>query len=123
VSLLDNLPHICTIRLKSHAQGSMGQSKVTARNVRLNMACWEQPAGDSEFGSYQKEGVRITHKVFFLENPYVKRRYQIVITHRQGVAVANPKVLDVVSYPMPDATAGLGVCYRVLCEEVTSEDD
>jgi hypothetical protein len=123
MSLLDNFPHRCTIRRRKFAKGSLTGKKTTYDNVQTNVLCWEQAAGDTEDNSYQKEGMRITHKVYFLNNPNVTRRYQILVTYRNGATVSSPIPLDVVSNPMPDATAGLGVVYRVLCREVTSEDD
>jgi hypothetical protein len=72
--------------------------------------------------------MRITHKVYFRENPNIGRRFQILITRRNNrdgtvTTISNPVPLDVLSTALPDITAGLGVCYKVLCSEVTSEDD
>lgn len=123
MSLLDHFPHKCTIRRKKYTKDSLGGAKLSYTVEQTNVLCWEQPAGDSEDTSYQKRGMSITHKVYFLTNPNVSRRHEILITYRNGATVANPVVLEAMSIALPDSTAGLDVCYRVLCSEVTSEED
>ncbi len=123
MTLLDNFPHECIVRKQIFTQGSLGGRKPSYSNISTGTKCWAQPAGDSESNGFQKLGIMLTHKVYFRTNPNVTRRSQILITKKQGVTQSNPTPLDVVSIAQPDSTAGLGVCYRVLCREVTSEND
>jgi len=123
MSLLDNFPHKCTVRKRTFTKDSLGARKSSYTDVYTDLVCWQQPAGDSESLAYQKSGMMITHVVFFRIDPGVTTRHQIVITQRLGTAISSSTPLDVMSSAMPDATAGLGVCYKVMCREITSEDD
>jgi hypothetical protein len=126
--LLSNFPNECTIRRRTHTKDSLGGQKASVVVEQTGVSCWEQQAGDSADESFKKRGMNITHKVYFLTNPNVTRRHEILITSRTNhdgtvTTIASPTPLSVLSNPMPDCTAGLGVCYRVLCHEMTSEDD
>jgi len=118
VSLLDNLPHRCTIRRRTRAKGSLGGSKDSYTIEQTSVECWQQPAGDSEIAEFQKDGVSISHKVYFVANPSVTSRHQLLITYWDGAVVSTPVPLDVVSHSVPDASAGMGVVWRVFCNEV-----
>lgn len=77
----------------------------------------------SETEKYAKRDIAASRKVYFVSDPGVTTRHQILITSRDrgDTTIANPVVLDVKSTPKPDASAGLGILYRVECEEVTGE--
>ncbi len=121
--LIDNLPHKCTIRRRTRTKGTLGGSKDSSTNEQTNVECWEQPASDSEVLFYQKQGMSITHAVYFTTQQTLTTRHQILITERQGVAVSSPVVLEVVSAGEPDATAGLGLVWKVMCNRITSRTD
>ena len=123
MSLLNNFPHKCTVRRRVHRKDGYGGKKIVYVNELYNVYCWIQPASDAEDGSFQKEGTRNTYKVYFKTNPGVTSRHQILITYQNGAAVDEPIPMDVVSLPLPDCTAGLGVCYRVMCVYLQSEND
>lgn len=123
ISLLDQLPHVCTIRYRTRSKGTLGGSKDSFTSQETGVRCWEQAAGDNEVLEYQKRGIRIARKVYFTSDPGVTERHQILVTSRNGTAVSSPIPLDVRSRAMPDASAGLGVLYRVMCDEHTGEDD
>jgi len=101
----------------------MGKGKPTYINEQTAVKCWEQPAGTSEVQTYQKKGMQITHTIYFIANPNVTSRHQILVTSKQGVAVASPEVFDVMSSESPDASAGLGVVWRVQCRRIDSAED
>jgi hypothetical protein len=128
MSLLDNMPHLCTIRRRKHTKGGLGGTKATYQTVQTGVACWEQSAGDSRESAMQKKGMAITHKVYFKTNPNVTGRFQILITQRKNrdgsiTTIGDPLPLDVLSIAVPDMAAGLGVVYRVLCGHKTTEND
>jgi len=123
MSLLNSFPHRCTIQRMVRSSGSLAGSKTTPVIEQTNVSCWEQPAGDAEVEEYQKRGMKVTHKIYFTVDPGVTERYQILITERSGIAVASPIALDVKSEPRPDATAGLGVVYKVMCDLLTGSND
>lgn len=125
MSLLDNLPHRCTIRKRVRSKGTLGGGRNDPSDVVTNVVCWDQPAGDSEITAYMKQGMTITRKVYFASDPGVTEQHQILITSRDGgtTAVGSPRVLDVVSDSQPDASAGLGLLYRVMCRDITGRTD
>jgi hypothetical protein len=61
--------------------------------------------------------------VYFVSDPLVTEQYQLIITERDGsaVPVASQVILDVKSAAEPDASAGKGVVYRVMCDYQTGE--
>ncbi len=123
MSLSDRFPHRCTIRRKSYTKDSLGAAKLSYVTEQTDVECWEQATGDNEDRSFQKRGMSLTRKIYFKTNPEVTARHEILVTYRNGSTIADPIPFRVVSTAMPDATAGLGVFYRVMCEEYTSEDD
>ena len=105
MSILNNLPHLCTAKLRSRAQGSMGGGKDSFTIIFSNRTCWRQPAGDSEIEYASKRSIQISHKVFFTSNPELDERHILVFSDGE---------YNVVSNPSPDASLGLGVVWRVM---------
>lgn len=124
MSLLENFPHKCKITLRIRTLDEFGGGYDERQNVVTNLSCWEQQASATEIKNYQKRGINITRKVFFTSDPNVTEQHFITITERNGVAlsVENQVELAVVSEPEPDASAGLGVVWRVMCNYVTGEN-
>ena len=56
-------------------------------------------------------------------DPSVTENHQILITERNGTTVSSPVALDVVGVDFPDASAGMGVCWKVTVNQTTGEDD
>lgn len=125
MSLLDNLPHRCTIRKRVRSKGTLGGGRNDPSDVSTGVECWDQPAGDSEINFYMKQGMTINRKVYFASNPNVTEENQILITSRDGGSTteSSPVVLDVVSAAQPDASAGLGILWRVMCHYRTGSID
>lgn len=117
MSLLDTMPHRCTIRHQTVTKGSLGGSRTTPVVDRTGVHCWEQNASHGEILEYEKRGMVVTHKVYFAADPGVTVRHQILVTERGGAAVADPIVLDVRSEARPDAGAGSGVVFKVMAEQ------
>ena len=122
MSILDELPHRCNIYRRARARDSMIGSKDTPGLEQSDVECWEQAASDREIMEFQKRGMEISRKVYFVDNPAVTSRHQLKITEREGVAVTD-YYLDVVSAPEPDASVGLGVVYRVMCRRTTGQTE
>lgn len=123
MSLLDEMPHESTIRRRTRTKSSLGGSKDSFVNEQTEVKCWEQPATAKEIVDFEKRGISINRKVYFPTNPSVTERHQILITKRQGVAITSPTPLEVKTILSPDSSAGLGVLYKVMVEEVTSRFD
>ena len=124
MSLLDNFPHECSIFRRGFTKASAGGNKPANTTVDTEVPCWEQPLNSRLVKDYQKEGMDIPKKVYFLTDPGITPRYRIVITKRNGVAVAaaNQVELKPLGTPLPDTTAGLEIMYKVLCTEMTSKE-
>jgi hypothetical protein len=113
MSILENLPHICSAYLKTKSQGSMGGGKDTLSLVFADRDCWRQPAGDREQVLALKKGIDITHKVYFISDPLLDNRH---------VLVFSDGTYDVTSRPVPDASVGLGVVWRVMLNYNSAKD-
>ena len=120
MSLLDNFPDECLIQRRIRQKTATGGTRDVPYIEQSGVKCWLQQASASEVQSYEKRGININRKVFFTQNPNVTENHQIIITKRSGVTVS--LTMDVFSEPDPDASAGLGVVWRVMCNEVTSEN-
>lgn len=112
MSILENLPHVCTAKLRVRSQGSMGGGKDSWTTVFSNRACWRQPAGDSEVEYAGKQGIQVTHKVFFTSNPELDNRH---------VLLFSDGTYDITSRPIPDGSVGLGVVWRIMLNYNSSE--
>jgi hypothetical protein len=121
MSLLDNLPHRCTIRVLKLAKGTLGGSKRTPTVEQTNVECWDQPASAKEIEEFQKLGMGINRKIYFKTDPGVTEAHDILITSRDRgtTTISSPFPLEVKSESLPDASAGLGVLFRVMVWQQT----
>ncbi len=106
MSLLDRLPHTCSIkRRKRPTLGSMGDSKDDFTVLAENVSCWRQQASNREVQWWQARNEEVSNKFFFADNPNVDA--ECVIEHLGDR-------FDVISGATPDSGAGLGVVWRVM---------
>lgn len=124
MTLLSNFPHKCKIERITWTSGTLAGKKPTPVSEQTDVACWEQQASSKEIKEFQKRGISIARKIYFLVDPAVTEKHTITITERQGTAIASASQisLKVRSESLPDASAGLGVVYKVMVEERTGED-
>ena len=122
MSLLNNFPHRCTIRRLVRVKGTLGGSKDSPLNEQTSILCWAQNATQKEVADFEKRGMFLSRKIYFLVDPGVTERHQILVTEMNGTTIDNPIVLKVRTEAMPDASAGKGVVYKVFCSETTGED-
>jgi len=123
MSLLDNMPHECTIRRKRRTRGELGGSSEGYTVEQTGVECWEQPGKASESVKFAKRGMELMSSVYFNTNVAVTSRHQILITKRNGTDVSSPVALDVLAKPEPDDSAGMEVLWRVDCGRLTSTED
>ena len=131
MSLLTNMPHVCTIGRQKRVADTMIGNKYSIVIEQTDVPCWEQKVSAKEIMEYEKRGIDVTTKVYFAENPRLTEQHRILITSRQGIAesnlditdVGNPNTLDVTAVINPDASAGLGALYRVMCTGNTGDAD
>lgn len=122
MSLLDNLPHKCTIQRRQQTASPLGGNRVTRVVEQTNVACWEQSVNTSEVEKFGKKGMMVTTKIYFTSDPGVTDRHEILITERNGTAVSSPVRMQVLQPAYPDASAGLGVLYRVMGSYTPAQD-
>jgi len=111
-SLLDSFPHTCTAKRRIRTKGSLGGSKETFPTTTFTgRACWQQPAGEALIREFQKRGITVTNKVYFTADPGLDER---------DILIIGSDTFEVRSKANPDASAGLGIVYRILCEKTTT---
>lgn len=111
MSLLDNLPHTCSAFRRIRTKDTLGGNKDSYEAVSgfVDRACWRQQASDSEKKDFEKRGIRITNKVYFTSDPELTEKHILRFD-------ASGYNYDVKSSPVPDASAGLGVVWKVMVE-------
>lgn len=114
MSLLTNFPHECLIRKRISKKGTLGGRRNKPQNVATDVVCWEQQASNAEVLEFEKRGMSLQKKIYFLTDPEVDEHHEILITKRNGVTVSGPIRYDVLSESLPDASAGLGIVYKVM---------
>ena len=112
MSLLENLPHLCTATIRSRTKGTLGGSRDDPTTVFTGRACWRQQARESEILEFQKRGISVTDKIYFASNPGLDERHIITIGEDE---------LVVRSRALPDVSVGLGLVWRVMAEHKTTE--
>lgn len=116
--ILDNLPHTFVAKSRARTADTLGGMKDSWTTVSSG-SCWHQQAGDSEITEYAKRGINLTGKVYFVTNPALNEKHQLIVSDKDGNEVGT---FDVVSYPQLDASAGLGVLWRCNVNRKTTED-
>ena len=121
MSLLDEFPHRCTIQRRKRSNDRKIGNVETRIVEQTDVECWEMQASASEIKDYERKGMKVSKKIFFASNPNVTERHEIVITKRNGVAVptSSQVIQDVSSEAREDASAGLGVVWRVMTSDDT----
>jgi len=124
MSLLDTFPDRCTIRRRVAAtKGALGAKKPSYTVEQTNVPCWEQQTGATEEKKYAKLGLSVSSKVYFVTQPNLTSRHEILITSRGGSALASPVSLSVTGEPVPDVSVGKGLLWKVMCAYNRSEGD
>lgn len=109
MSILDNLPHTATVKIRSRTRAAVGTRDSYATVSTLS--CWRQPAGEKEIEEFAKRGVSVTNKVYFTSDPGIDERHALEI---------GGETYEVRSFSDPDASAGLGIVYKVFVERTTT---
>jgi len=124
MSILNDLPHKVSIskRERVKVSGGDGLPRETTTVISSDVECWVQQMSASEIHEFQKRGINVNRKVFFSDDPGVHEGMTLRMTEQNGTAIASAdqQVFDVISSPNPDASAGLGVVWRVECNASSS---
>lgn len=116
MSILDNLPHTVAIRQQVRTTDNLRGEDRTWPIVIASVQVWVQTASQSEILLYDKQGVKVTHKVYFDPSSNVDER-QMIVYITGGVT----KLLEVVSFA--DAGVNQIELIKVMCMEMTSDVD
>lgn len=120
MSLLDNFPHLCSARFRDRARGPIGGSSDDFSGVVFtDRECWRQVARHSEIELFEKRGITVTDKIYFLTDPLLDERHNIEDVRDKDMTAGTGQTLEVRSRAIPDAAAGLGVVYKVMAEITT----
>jgi hypothetical protein len=119
MSLLENFPHTATAMLRVRTNDELGGSRDAFTEIFTERACWQQTARESEITKFEKLGKSATDKVYFLTDP--------LLTEEHVLIVSNPRTdqsytFEVRSTAVPDASAGLGIVYRVMVEAESPDE-
>jgi len=107
LSLLDSLPHTCTVKRRTRTVDAMGGSKDSWTTVSSSVSCWRQPLSDREMADYMSRGITVDTKFFFASDPSLDETHQLTV---------GSDVYTVRSVSSPDSGAGLGVVWRMVCK-------
>ena len=119
MSLLDNMPHTCEAKIRTRTRGTLGGGKDSFSQVFTGRACWEQQAGAREISEFAKRDIEVTHKVYFAADPglLVPEEHILIVTNTVS---GQTTTLEVSTEPSPDASAGMGVVWKVMAKRTTS---
>ena len=119
--LPDNLPHFVTIKQSANVPDDIAadyDDPITVNEGETNeqVACWVQPAGKSEVLRFQRRDQNVTHTVYFRGNPNVRPGYILIPADGTVACPFAGATLEVKA--VNETTAGLGVLWAVICEEL-----
>lgn len=112
MTILDHFPHTCEIQ-ERHASKNRIKSNVHRYlpvRGQGSVTCWVQPASADEIERFSRPEHKITHKVYFVEDPNLQSGMRIIYDGRTFEVRG-----------AMDGTLELGVVWTVFCEELGSE--
>lgn len=112
MSILDALPHSCTVERRSRIADGLGGSRDSFSSSGT-LSCWRQVANDREIREFDKRGISITDKVYFTSDPGINETCRLIFPDG---------TYEVRSFAAPDASAGKGVVWRVMVERTTTTE-
>ncbi len=111
MALIDsvNMPHRVDSQIRSVTRDAVLGSVETWADELTNLPAWVQTASQNEITEFQKRGIVVDTKV------YVVSDHGLTAAHRLVFSTRNLEVRSVA-----DASAGLGIIWKVMCEERTA---
>ena len=120
MSILDLLPHVCSAKIRTRISGTAGGSRDDfSDSVFTDRECWQQVATMQEVEEFRKRGISVTDKIYFTTDPEVDERHNLVDVRARGATAGAGDEFEVRTRALPDASAGLGVVYKVMAEHST----
>jgi hypothetical protein len=121
VSLIDNLTSECSVKRPRYAHDSLGGDKPTYDTLTTELACWPQPASQSEITEFAKRDEHITHKVYFAGKPsftYNSATHNLQVGDILVMTSGEFSGSEFEYRSADDASAGLGVLFKAMCEKI-----
>lgn len=125
MGILDNPPHVATAKLRSIQYGSGGLGDTVegeASTLFTDRACWRQNARDAEIVEFAKQGITVTDRFYFFDSDpgLSEEHYLEDVRNADAEAGTGDGEYEIRSRAEPDASAGLGVVWRVYAERTTT---
>ena len=79
MTILDSMPHLCTIRVLKPTKDALGGRKLVPTNVSTGNECWEQAATHEEIVDFEKRGILARRKIYFPTDPSVQENHEIPV--------------------------------------------
>lgn len=117
MSILDDLPHRATHQRRATTRPAAGRRKEGFATIASGVHCWRQPAKFNEITEFEKRGITVTDKVYYTSDPALDENDIVVVTDKDG---SSSKTYEVVAFADPDATAGIGILYKVMVNRKTT---
>jgi hypothetical protein len=111
MSLLEQLPHLCTAKRRTRTLDSLGGSKDAYTTLFADRACWKQPLGETETIDFMRRSINVTNKFYFADDPELDER---------DIIVHDGDTYEVRSIGDPDCSAGLGVLWKAVVEKMAT---
>lgn len=120
MSILDRFPHVCSARMRERIRGTQGGSRDNFTDVVFtDRECWRQVASHREIEEFQKRGITVTDRIYFLTDPELDERHNIVDVRTRGAVSGTGDTMEVRTRAIPDASAGMNVVFKIMCEITT----
>lgn len=124
MSLLSSFPHVATAKRRNSVgagRGPSGGTKPTfPTTLFTDKECWRQNASDREITEFSKRGISVTDRFYFLEDPGLSEEDVLTDVRDKDAAAGTGTEWEVRSEALPDASAGLGVVFRVMAVKTST---
>lgn len=120
MSLLDNFPHICNIKKRVGTRSARGGNRYSWPTVHTNVPCWRQTVKDTSVREFERRGSQSVDRVYFLTDLDLDENHLITDLRDKDADAGTGETWEVASEAEPDASAGLGVLFRVMVNKSTT---
>ena len=115
MSLLENMPHLMTVKKRTYVNDAYGGNDETPVNQSINNRCWVQNASFQDILEFEKRDERVTHRVLMPTD--LSLTPGLVIVPEDGPF----QDLELVVRAYTERTAGLGWMFTAFCEEENNQ--
>lgn len=116
MSILQDLPHVCTPQKRTRTRGSTGGRRDSYTTVATDTPCWRQVATAKEVETFDKRGISVSAKIYFTSDPGLDEQHILSDVRDKDATSGSGDTLEVRTKSIPDASVGLGVVYKLFAE-------